>query len=355
MKVLISTGGSGGHIFPALQTGLELKRRGHDVIFAGALAMSLDKIRSLGFEANVIDTQGLTDKSPIGLMRFTSKTLSALVQASRGIDQIKPDKVIGFGGYGSFPIIMAACLKRYPTMIHEQNVIPGKANKILAKCVKRVAVAFKQSMPVFGAKSIWTGCPCNNQALTTSTKDIRTRLGLKPDSKVVVLLGGSQGSKFLNEAFFEAMKTLLKEGNIEAVHVTGKNECTVYQEKYKAEHLPAVVSSFISPIEDIYAIADVIVSRSGAATVSELGFYGTPSILVPYPFAHGHQEYNAHVLVQAGSAVLIKQKDLTHKDLLNAMRAYLNVPVSKDDFRRKNAPYFVSDSVVKLADALEAL
>lgn len=355
MKFLISTGGSGGHIFPALQTGIELRRRGHDVIFAGVLSMSLDKIRSMGFEAKVIDAEGLNDKSLKGLLRFAMHMIVAIGEALKGIDNIRPDKVIGFGGYGSFPIIVAACLRGYRTMIHEQNVVPGRANKVLSLCVTNVAVSFKQTMSVFGKKSVWTGCPCNNQPILKSTDLIRQEFGLRPTSKVIVLLGGSQGSKFLNETFFNTMKHLLLDTTIEAVHVSGKADCGLYQEKYGEADLPVIVKEFISPIEDLYAVADVIVSRSGAATVSELGYFGIQSILVPYPYAQGHQEHNAKVLVQAGTATLIHQKDLTEAILLEVIQQHLNKSRSRETLQQHNAPFFVSNAVIQLANAIEVI
>ncbi len=355
MKVLISTGGSGGHIFPALQLGLEMQKRGHTIVFAGALAMSLDKIRSLGFEAILIDAQGLTDKSPGGLLRFGSTMLRAMTQAFKVIDNVRPDKVVGFGGYGSFPVLMTACLKRYPTMLHEQNVIPGKANKILGQCVAKVAVSFKQTMPLFGAKAIWTGCPCNNEAVGRNKEAIKASFSLRLNTTVVVLLGGSQGSKVLNETFFKTMQELGKDGLIEAVHVTGKAEYLLYKEKYATAHLPVIVRDFISPIGDAYAVADIIISRSGAATVSELGSFGIPSILVPYPFAHGHQVHNARVLVQAGSAVLIEQKNLSVNALAGAIRTYIGQHISREKLLRQNSSFFIEDAAARLADALEIL
>ncbi len=355
MKVLISTGGSGGHIFPALKTGLELKRRGHEVVFAGALSMCVDKVRQEGFEAHVINAGGLTDRSPAGLFRFCAVMTGALGQAFALVGRIRPDKVIGFGGYGSFPVLMAACLKGYPAMLHEQNVAVGKANRILGKFVRKVAVSFQETSTAFGSKAVWTGCPCHNRPSSKSKDNILDDLGLTKGAKIIVLLGGSQGSQFLNQTFYDAVKPLLKKGVVEAVHVTGKAESGHYQQRYSSEDLPVAARDFISPIEDVYTVADVIISRAGAATVSELGCWAIQSVLVPYPYAHGHQVYNARVLERAGSAKLIEQRDLSVEVLRATMEGLIEKAQDKQEIARKNGALFVSDAAARLADAVEVL
>ena len=185
MKVLIATGGSGGHIFPALQTALQLKKQGVEVIFVGTLLMAEAKIRSEGFECYILDAQGFVGRSISGFYRFSSLMCKAFAQSVTILRTCKPDKIIGFGGYGSFPVVLAGCVLGVPCMIHEQNIMPGKANRILAKLVKKVAVAFKASVRFFGKKAVWTGCPCHDQPSNRLKSEICKSFGLNPQGVII--------------------------------------------------------------------------------------------------------------------------------------------------------------------------
>ncbi len=355
MKVILATGGSGGHIFPALETALELRKRGHEVFFAGVLGIAQEKINGLGFTCQNIVAQGFQDRSISGCCSFALAMARAIIQSVKIINRIKPDKIIGFGGYGSFALISAGTMLRYPTMIHEQNVVPGKANRILSKCVQKIAVSFKSSFRYLGtAKTVWTGCPCHDQPSLRSREDICRQFGLRPEKKIIALLGGSQGSKRLNEVFYETMAVLGTRGNIQAVHMTGKNEFDAYRTKYQESKFPVIPFAFISPIEELYSIVDIVITRAGAATISELGAFAIPSVLVPYPFAGNHQKYNALVLKEAGAAIMIEQKDLTVGALIHAIDQYVQSDC-RDHLRAKLMGLFVNNAAQRLADAVESL
>lgn len=356
MTVLLATGGSGGHIFPALQTGLELKRRGHLVVFAGVLDMASAKINDLGFTCHNTGAKGFKDKSLIGVIRFGYSMTMAIARSIKILRVVKPKKVIGFGGYGSFPLVLAAKLCGIPTMIQEQNVVPGKANRVLSKMVNKVAVTFKDSLKYFDQrKTVWTGCPCHDTPSDRPSHEIYKSLGLSKDKLTIALLGGSQGSVKLNEVFFEAMSVLGAEANIQAIHMTGKNEYEKYAKKYAQENLPVVATSFISPIEELYSIVDIVVARCGAATVFELGAFCIPSVLIPYPLAGGHQKYNGQVLEKATAAILIDQKDLTAVSLQGALKKLREPGFSRQDIKVKIDGLFLKEPALRLADALEAL
>ena len=165
MKILVTTGGSGGHMFPALRTALVLRARGHEVVFAGALAAGEAKIKDEGFVCHRIDAAGLSARTPWGLAAWMAGTAKAFGRARRIVRDIRPDKVLGFGGYGSFPVAAAAWTGQIPLMIHEQNVVPGKANRVMAGMAKRIAVTFSVSKRYFSAsKTVHTGCPCHQNA-----------------------------------------------------------------------------------------------------------------------------------------------------------------------------------------------
>lgn len=353
MRIVFATGGSGGHMFPALKTALVLRQRGHEVCFAGSLTLAQAKITQEGFACEHISCHGLNNRSLTGLCKFSYAMARGFFQSIRLIKRLSPDMVVGFGGYSSFPLILAGRLLGVRTMIHEQNVVPGKANRILMHLADRVAVSFKDSMSFFGNKSVWTGCPCHNEVPSRSKDEIRAALGLNTHQRTITLIGGSQGSQRLNEIFFEAMHTLAKSGTIQGVHVTGKKEFAHYQEKYSKTRLPVVVLEFISPVEDLYAVTDILVGRSGAATVSEIGAFAIPSVLVPYPFAGNHQKYNAFILTHAGAAIAIEQKNLTVNRLIDAIDQVFGLYFSREDIARKTKGLFVKDAPARLASAVE--
>lgn len=353
MKILLATGGSGGHIFPAVQTALELRKRGHEAIFAGSFGHSRTKVEASGFACRVIDAQGLQDKSLSGLSQFTRRMGGAFGQSLEIVRRDMPHKIIGFGGYGAFPVLMAGAMLGRPIMIHEQNVKAGKANRVLAGFARKIAVSFKDSLKFFGPKAVWTGCPCHDTPSLRSRRDICAGYGLDPKKKIIALLGGSQGSQRLNEIFFQLMQAGGK--HYCGVHMTGPKEHAAYVEKYRRAAAAVHVSAFINPIEDLYAVADVVIGRAGAATVSELGVLGVPSVLVPYPFAGDHQKYNAEVLSRAGAAVMIEQKHLDGQALMKAIERCMRPEFARGQIKLKTRGLFMPDAAARLADAIESL
>ena len=208
---------------------------------------------------------------------------------------LPPIKLSGSAAMGPFPVVMAGFLMRCPVLIHEQNVVPGRANALLSKIVKKVAISFEGSRQYLdGAKVVWTGCPCHQCTMPSRSEGLAA-FGLEENKKTIVLIGGSQGSQRLNEIFFELMKDI-SSLHFQAIHMTGTRDSPLYEAKYRAAKLPVKAYAFIDNIGDAYAAADVIIARAGAATVTELGLLGIPAVLVPYPFAGNHQKYNADVL-----------------------------------------------------------
>ena len=349
MKIVVATGGTGGHIFPALQAACVLRDRGHEVIFAGALGLVEEKIKAEGFRAIPIKAGGLTRKSLTGLADFSFLMLKAIRRSIEVLKQTQPDKVIGFGGYGSFPIVLSARLFNIPTMIHEQNVMPGKANRLLAKLVKKVAISFLETQNYLNPdKTVLTGCPCHHQSPSQSRENLFRKFSLKTDRPTILVLGGSQGSHKINEVFFDMIASWGKNVPVQAIHMTGTKDYSFYAIKYKDGFLPVKEFEFIDPIEEAYGIADVVIARAGAATVSELGFFALPCILVPYPLADGHQKYNADVLVKAGLAKMIEQKDLTVEGLTSTVRSLLGE-------KKEHKPLFTNNPAHELALAVESL
>ena len=350
MKILIATGGSGGHIFPAIETAKALKVRGHHVSFAGVLGPAEDKIKALDFPVFPLAAKGLNDRSFLGWLNFGSIMSGAVFRSFGVIDKSAPDKIIGFGGYGAFPVVMAGAMMRCPVLIHEQNVIPGRANSLLSKLVKKVAISFEGSRKYLNpAKVVWTGCPCHHSALPTRSEGLKA-FDLDENKKTIVLLGGSQGSQRLNEIFFEMFPL-----PFQAIHMTGPRDFPMYEKKYREANFPVKVYPFINNISEAYAAADVVIARAGAATVSELGLLGIPAVLVPYPFAGNHQKYNADVLAGAGAAIIVEQKDLTKTSLREAVTSMLLSNYSREDVLKKTKGLFQTDAALQLALVAEGL
>lgn len=354
MKVLIATGGTGGHIFPAVETAKALRTRGHQVSFAGVLGKNEEMIKSLGFPVVSLSARGLDDRSLRGWVDFSGVMSQAVWRAFGVIRRNSPDKIIGFGGYGSFPVVMAGLLMRRPVLIHEQNVVPGRANALLSKIVKKVAISFEASRRyVSSSKAVWTGFPCLHRAAASKSEGLRA-FGLQENKKTIFLLGGSQGSQKLNEIFFELMNDPSFSG-FQALHMTGPKEYSQYEARYRQAGLPVKVCAFIDQMPQAYAAADIIIARAGAGTVSELGLLGLPAVLVPYPFAGNHQKYNAQVLADKGAAIVIEQKDLTKTSLKEAVTRWLVSDVSREEVLKKTQGLFQPEAALQLALVAEGL
>ncbi|MBF0512048.1 MAG: undecaprenyldiphospho-muramoylpentapeptide beta-N-acetylglucosaminyltransferase [Candidatus Omnitrophica bacterium] len=354
MKILIATGGTGGHIFPAIETAKTLKARGHKVSFAGCLGQAADKISALDFPCVSFFAHGLVDRSFLGWMRFGRVMAQAIFRSFGLIRQLSPDKIIGFGGYGAFPVVMAGVLMGRPVVIHEQNVVPGKANALLAKMAHKVAISFEASRQYFSpSKAVWTGCPCHQQAEVVRLEGIKA-MGLDENKKTIMLLGGSQGSKRLNEVFFELMQELSASG-FQAIHMTGQADFALYEKRYRQLNLPVKTCAFINHMDQAYAASDMVVSRSGAASVTELGLLGIAAVLVPYPFAAGHQKFNAQVLADRKAAIIIEQKDLTKASLKEALMGLWASNPSRENILNKTKGLFQKDAALQLALVIEGL
>ncbi|MEI7998800.1 MAG: undecaprenyldiphospho-muramoylpentapeptide beta-N-acetylglucosaminyltransferase [Candidatus Omnitrophota bacterium] len=356
MKIIVATGGTGGHIFPALQTADVLRKRGHEVVFMGVLGLGEEKVKAQGYETILIHAKGWSNRSIIGLLGFSFLMVQAVVQAILILNRAKADKVIGFGGYGSFAVVLAARVLNIPTMIHEQNVFPGKANRFLSGLVKKIAISFEGAKEYLNSqKVILTGCPCHQGKPTASREDLFKKYSLDLNRKTILVLGGSQGSQKLNEIIFEMISSFGNQSSLQVIHMTGAKEYSLYAQRYQERGLPVKVYKFISPIEEVYAVADIVISRAGAATVSELGFFALPCVLVPYPLADGHQKYNAQVLEKEGLAKIIEQKDLTSLVLKDSIETLLQANFDREAWRERTKDLFHQQPAENLATALESL
>jgi UDP-N-acetylglucosamine--N-acetylmuramyl-(pentapeptide) pyrophosphoryl-undecaprenol N-acetylglucosamine transferase len=356
LKIVLATGGSGGHIFPALVTAQQLKSRGHEIIFAGSFKHSGAKIQSAGFKYFEIHAKGFSMRSPLAVFQFILAAAQSFFESQHILRQIKPQIVVGFGGYGAFTIVLAAFLQRIPTMIQEQNVVPGKANRLLSFVARRIAVGFKEAQSRFPAsKVLVTGCPARALPAVIDRNGAFENFGFAQGLKIIFVLGGSQGSRRINAEFIKAAERLKAKMNFGVIHLCGANDVELCKAAYQRLGIAHWVASFTDEIFKAYAIADLVVSRSGAMTVTELAAFCLPAILIPYPYAGGHQRENALVLTKTKASCLIDEKDLTTDVLEKALSQMLTNPIPKEQIKIAYEGIYRPDAAFVLADEIERL
>jgi UDP-N-acetylglucosamine--N-acetylmuramyl-(pentapeptide) pyrophosphoryl-undecaprenol N-acetylglucosamine transferase len=319
IRLIVTGGGTGGHLFPgiSLAQAMMLADPGCEVLFIGT-ERKIDKtaLSNLGFATRSIKSQGIKGKSFFAVLKALFQQPLALWEAAGIIRRFKPDLVFGVGGYVTGPVILAARLLGVTTCIHEQNSIPGLANKLLGYIANKIFVSLPGSEKYFPAsKTILSGNPVRNTILKVS-RETRPESGQEPST--LLILGGSQGARRLNSLMLEAAENILSKLSPPPfiIHQTGGHDKDNVQRKYVELGLNARVQDFFSDMAEIYSQADLIISRAGATTLAELTVFHKPVILIPFPFAaDNHQEINGQYLVEAGAGLMFRQADLTGDNL----------------------------------------
>ena len=323
-KVIISGGGTGGHIFPAIAIANEIKSRNPkaDILFVGALGrMEMTKVPEAGYEIIGLPISGLQRKLTFSNFLLPFKILKSLFLARRVIKEFQPELVIGVGGYASGPTLKVASILKVPTLIQEQNSYPGKTNILLSKKASLICTAYEGLSKFFPEDKIrFTGNPVRKDLSERNIdrNEAHQVFGLDPSHKTILILGGSLGAKTLNDAMI-GMLDSKDQNNYQYIWQCGKYYFEALSSMVSEEKHPNInLLAFISRMDAAYAAADLIVSRAGALSVSELCLVGKPVILVPSPnVSEDHQTKNAMSLVNSEAAVLVKdaeaQKELIHK------------------------------------------
>lgn len=324
MKVIISGGGTGGHIYPALAIAEALKKtyKNIDILYIGTKnSLEADLVPKSGFKFKTIRVKSLPRKINKKFFISIKELLAGINDSKKIIKEFQPDLVIGTGGYVSGPIVYAARKKKVPAIIHEQNAYPGITNKILSRYVDKVLITFEDSKKYFKYPERVTnvGNPIREEILTANKDLAFKNLDLSKDKPILLCFGGSGGQKSLNESFFEIIKNT--NINFQLVHVTGKNHYDDFMKKIKSEKIMISKNIKILPylhnMPEALNICDLIVTSAGAITLSEISAIGIPAILVPKSYtAENHQEYNARSFEKKGAALVILEKDLKWDDLL---------------------------------------
>jgi len=331
MKAIIAAAGTAGHINPGLAIANEIKKQEKDskIIFIGTTrGLENDLVPRAGYELKTIDAYGLSKKISIENLKKMYKTFKGLGEAKKIIQEFKPDIVIGTGGYICGATITAAHKLKIPTIMHESNAFPGKAVKMLAKNTDTILVSFKDAIPrIKNAKKIvYTGTPIKIRKINYSNEQKEKMLkeyGFNIEKPTILIFGGSQGAKKINDSIIEIIKESLNK-NYQTIWATGPKQYDLIKEELeninkninKIENMKIV--PYIYNMEEIMNIVDLIVARSGAMTVTEIANLGKPSILIPLPnVSHNHQLYNAKVLENIGAANILLNDELTGEELNN--------------------------------------
>ena len=318
MKIIVSGGGTGGHIYPALTLIDAIKNKKPDTEF---LYVGTEK----GLEADIVPKAGINFtalKLEGGLERhFTLENISraanaiwSIKRASDIVKNFKPDVVVGTGGYVCGPILLAASLMKVPTLIQEQNAVAGVTNKILSKFVDKIAVGTRDALKNFPPnKTIYTGNPIRKEVLAAKKSDGLKEFGFTEDKPIVLISGGSRGARSINNAMIDVLKSAAQKNSAQFLHVTGKGEFDSVMKKLSDVDAPNIrIMPYLYNMPTAMAMADLAIFRAGATGLAELTARGIPAILIPYPYAaENHQEFNARSLVEAGAARMILNKDLT--------------------------------------------
>ncbi|UEL46757.1 undecaprenyldiphospho-muramoylpentapeptide beta-N-acetylglucosaminyltransferase [Terrisporobacter hibernicus] len=324
MKVLLSGGGTGGHVYPAIAIANKIKEENPDceILFVGTeKGIESEIVPKYGYELKTVTVQGFRRKIDFENVKRVFKLCKGLEQSRRIVKKYKPDIVIGTGGYVSGPVLFNSALNKTVTIVHEQNSFPGVTNKILSKVVTRVLTSFEDSHERFPEESrnklVLTGNPVRKEILQSRKSTSRKKLGISEDKKMVLCYGGSGGSEEINDAMRLVIKNMVKE-DIAFIFATGKLYYDEFMESLGEVSLKPYqrVMPYLDNMADGLSASDIVIGSAGAISLAEITALGKPSIIIPKAYtAENHQEYNAKSIESQGAGIAILEKDLTPEKL----------------------------------------
>lgn len=358
MKVLISGGGTGGHIFPALAIANAVRRRVPEtgILFVGAEGrMEMERVPAAGYEIVGLPVAGFDRKRLWRNVKVLWKLMKSMRMARRVLRDFQPDIAVGVGGYASGPMLKEAQKRGIPTLIQEQNSYAGVTNKLLAANADRICVAYDGMERFFpGEKIIKTGNPVRKDVVSSklSQEDAKRELGFNPNRPLVVVVGGSLGARTINDPMKLAVRDMLKSG-ASVLWQTGKlyaDECQKAIADINNENL--IATAFVGRMDLVYRGADLVVSRAGASTISEIQLAGVPAVLVPSPnVAEDHQRKNAEALAQRGAAVMILDRECAEK-LPRVVTEMLRDPKKREELGANARKMALENADEKIVDEI---
>jgi len=352
MKILISGGGTGGHIYPAISI-IEAFNENDEILYVGKKnSMESKLITSLRIPFKSIVIEGFNRKNKLRNVVVIIKLIIGLIQSLFIVFKFKPDIVIGTGGYVSGPVVFVGSIFNKKTFVHEQNAFPGITNRILSKYVDKVFVSYSGIESKFKCKNIvFTGNPIRNNF----KKNIENLEISEKDSTTILSFGGSGGAEFLNNLMYEVIKKLHNKKDIQLIHVTGKKYYNKFLKKIEYNKLKLndniQIIDYLNEMPKYMMEADLVISRAGAISISELKYTKTPSILIPSPnVTDNHQEFNARMMEKEGFAKMILEKDIESAKvikLLESKEFIKNIKLKFAEYENKNAANMIYEEIMK--------
>lgn len=361
MKIVVSGGGTGGHIYPALALIREIQKENKDAEFlyigtVNGLESKLVPRENIAFKS--IHITGFKRKLSFENVKTIFRFLKGVTDSKRILKEFKPDIVIGTGGYVCGPVVYAAAKLRIPTIIHEQNSVPGLTNKFLSRYVNKIAICFEEAKNYFpGDKVVFTGNPRASEVIGKDGIKGRLSAGLSTTMPAVLIFGGSRGARPINEAVVKALSELA-EKPYQVLYITGDVHYEAVKKEAELIGSPknVVIKPFIHNMPEVLAGIDLVVSRAGATTLAEITSLGIPSVLVPSPYVtNNHQEKNAQSLSNHGAAELLLEKDLNSKSLVNSIDEILLNNETVKEMKVKAKKIGVPDSAERLYSLMRQL
>lgn len=355
MRVLIAAGGTGGHIYPGIAVANEILRRDpqSEIRFVGtARGLENKLVPRAGFELSIIDSAGLKNVGLAARLRGLMILPKSFIEARTVIATFRPDIVVGAGGYVSGPVLLSAALMRLPTMVMESNALPGWTNRRLARFVNRAAVSFEESLPYFRGKAVVTGNPVRREFFEIPARQ------REPNEFSILLFGGSQGARAINNAMVAALPLLDQlKSRLRITHQTGEADYENVNAAYRAAGWDqANVTRYVDNMVDAFAEVDLVICRAGATTTAELIAAGKASVMIPFPLAaDDHQRKNAEALQAAGGTRMILQADLSGDRLAAEVKNLVAQPDLVTAMEQSSRSLARGDAAAAVVDLIEEL
>lgn len=360
MNIIISAGGTAGHVNPALAVADELRQRGHYIHFVGTPNHIEARLaEQAGFDFTGFTVSGFDKAHPLTIVTSGARLLRASHAAKKLFKKHRPDAVVTFGAYVSIPVGRAAFEMGVPLIIHEQNSVPGMANEYLARHASVIAVTYPESVSALGGheEPVVVGNPVRASFETISKEEAREALGLPQDALVLLVMGGSLGARHVNEALTKMKDRLLSMEGLHVIHSTGELDYERVVEDLgltDEERERWRVSPYIDSMNEVLSASDLVISRAGASSVAEIMTVGLPAILIPYPYARGdHQTLNAQSIVNAGAARIIADDQVESEAFSDSVIELLEDADTRDTMAQACRSLSGSDARKRLADMVE--